>query len=783
MRSLGAGLLAGALLGQAAPSEAAPVPWRRTETRTPCASFALDRQPLFGDLHVHTSVSHDANLRFTRVDPRGAYAFARGETVFLPTETGAQTRAVTIDRPLDFAAVTDHAEFFGEVQLCQVAESPAYDETICVALRTLSDRDTERTEQSQWALPLAQPDPADGHPICLLDGVDCDAAWVSVWNDMQAAAEEAYDRSASCGFTSLVGYENTASPLGSHLHRNVIFRNHRVPPVVASYLETGENGAAQPLWEALERDCVDADTGCDVLTIPHNSNLSGGLRWPDPIDVEDARRRQRREPLVEIFQHKTSSECHFDPTVGLGAGTADELCAFERDPRDRQLPIFKPPEEYPRRNMVRNVLEDGLALERTLGVNPFRLGIIASTDTHSGTPGATNEATWEGHRGAEDGTDELRIGGSGLADVGIRLNPGGLAVVWAEERSRDAIFAALARRETYGTSGTRPVVRFFGGALDGVSCGSPSLVGDAYRTGVPMGGELGPASDGAPPRFLVWAQKDAAGTDLQRIQIVKGWLDEAGAPHETVVDVAGSSENGAWVDEASCLPTGAGSADLCATWVDPDFDSTRESFYYVRVLENPTCRWHAFACKRAGVDPFAADCADQAAVLGSPWEQCCDGGDPWITPVVQERAWTSPIWYRPRGIVAVKGRLKRGGRPGRDSVKVVANVAELPAVADPTTSGARFAFGEHWIVDVPASAWRTTARGWKTAGDVPGLRKATVRTRSGGRATIKVRSAALDLSQVEQAEQVAEVTLDLGPWSATHARRWEPFRRGLRPIR
>jgi hypothetical protein len=775
-------LLAAATVAAGASAE--PVPWRRTETRADCADFDPLRQPLFGDLHVHTSLSHDAYLRFTRVGPRDAYAFARGAPVLLPDEAGNPTRSVTIDRPLDFTAVTDHAEFFGEVLLCTTDSSPAYGDPLCVAARTLSDPATERSEFLNWSVPLGLPDPPPGQPFCTLPGVDCDTAAVSVWGDIQAAAEEAYDRSSACEFTTLIGYEHSAAPGGSHLHRNVIFRNANVPAFATSYLETGQDGAPQPLWTALEHDCIDAGTGCEVLTIPHNSNLSGGKRWPDPIDVEDARRRQQREPLVEIFQHKTSSECHFDRTVGLGADTADELCAFERDPRDRQLPIVPPVESYPRRNMVRNVLKDGLAIERTLGVNPFRFGIIASTDTHTGTPGATAERGWQGARGVVDATDETRIAGGSFAEVPLRYNPGGLAVVWAEERSRDAIFAALARRETYGTSGTRPIVRFFAGALDGVDCGSPTLVADAYRTGVPMGGELGPDARGRPPRFLVWAQKDPAGVDLQRVQIVKGWLDASGTPRETVVDVAGDAENGAGVDEATCAPTGSGAAELCTVWEDPDFDPTTESFYYVRVLENPTCRWHAWACKAAGVDPFAADCLDQAAAHGgAPWDQCCDGQDPWVTPVIQERAWTSPVWYRPRGIVAVRGALKRGRRPGHDVIKLAATVGELPIVADPTTSGARFAFGEHWVVDVPPAAWRKTRRGWRTIRDVPGLRKAIIRRKRTGRAVIKVRSAPTDLSAVEQTEQIAEVHVDVGPWSATHARRWQTFRRGLRPPR
>lgn len=292
-----------------------------------------------------------------------------------------------IERPLDFAAVTDHAEFLGEVRLCITPGSGIYDEPACQGLRTIGDQATEDADFIFWGTPLGV-GAAAPHDFCNLPGIDCAAAGVSVWQEIQASAEEAYDRTSGCAFTTFIGYENTASPLGSHLHRNVIFRNQHVPAVPASYLQTQDNGSAQALWSALEQDCLDAGTGCEALTIPHNSNLSGGMRWPDPIDAADARRGQLREPLVEIFQHKGGSECRFDRLAGLGAFTADELCTFEQDPRAKQGPFPRPPvTDYPRRNMVRNTLKDGLFFERQLGVNPFRLGFVGSTDTHNGTPG------------------------------------------------------------------------------------------------------------------------------------------------------------------------------------------------------------------------------------------------------------------------------------------------------------------------------------------------------------------------------------------------------------
>jgi hypothetical protein len=791
MRLLHAVLAIGVVASVAAPARAAAPPWQRTETREGCGDFDPLRRPFFGDLHVHTSASHDASLRFTRVEPRDAYAFAQGGSVLLPTETGEQTRSVGLERPLDFAAVTDHAEFFGEVRLCTTPGSPAYDVELCAFLRTLSDPATERMEFNFWSIPLAVNNPPPSHAFCDLAGIDCDGAAVSVWQDMQAAAEEAYDRSAQCAFTTFVGYENTAAPLGSHLHRNVIFRNANVPAFPASHLETGEGGAAQSLWTALERDCLDAGIGCEGLTIPHNSNLSGGLRWPDPIDAADARRRQRREPLVEIFQHKAGSECRFDRLAGAGTDTTDELCAFEQDLRASQNPLPPPPvDAYPRRNLVRNVLKDGLALERRLGTNPFRLGVIGSTDTHAGTPGATEERGWEGHRGVLDATEAGRIQHGQGDDQSVRFNPGGLAVVWAEENSRDALYAGLARRETYGTSGTRPIVRFFGGVLDDVTCGASDFVERAYTTGVSMGGELGPAAGGRAPRFAVLALKDPGtaarpGTDLQRIQVVKGWTDAAGAVHERVVDVAGSSANGAWVDETTCEPTGSGAAELCALWEDPDFDPALEAFYYVRVLENPTCRWSTRTCLGAGVDPFASTCAEQAALLGAPWDFCClgPGNDAFFSPVVQERAWTSPIWYRPAGVTRLRGAVKFARRPGRDTVKVAARLGRVPAGFDPAASGLVVQVGTLWAAAAPAPAWRATKRGWKLAGTVPGLRRASIRVRGDGTLDVKARSTPLDLSAVVREPQEVTVVLEQGPYVAEHTRRWGAGRRRLAPPR
>jgi len=623
-----------------------------TERRTPCASHDPLRQPFFGDTHVHTAFSFDARSQNTRSTPRDAYRFARGEEIGIqPYDAeGEPMRRVRIDRPLDWTAISDHSEMLGEVRACYTKGQPGYDSDACWFMRTLGPLAMVSAARTLLA--------RDRFEFCGEDGELCMINHRAAWQDIQDAAEEAYDRSAECSFTSFVGYEWTASVgNGENLHRNVIFRNEKVPSYAMSWVDTP---SAYDLWIGLERDCLRGTPGCDVLTIPHNSNISGdGLMFASakletaqdgdlPVDAEEATRRQRYEPLIEIMQHKGDSECL------LGGDTVDEACAFEKVPYDSfagvqrlaamnllggSRTVGKPK----RSAMVREALKKGLRLEAELGENPLKYGIIASTDTHLGTPGLTAEGDSKGHGGAgQNAAMSLPVG---LPD-NIEFNPGGLAVVWAEENSRDAIFSAMQRRETYGTSGTRPVVRFFGGwEIEDDLCGSPDFAARGYEAGVPMGADLpaaptGPESKRAPV-FAVSALQDPGtrrrpGTALQRIQVVKGWV-ENGEAYEKVYDVAGG-ENGASVDTATCRVEGAGEASLCSVWRDPDFDPSERAFYYARVLENPVCRWSQRLCVEAGVV-----CGDSSTVTPG-YEPCC-GAD--HRKVVQERAWTSPIWYTP----------------------------------------------------------------------------------------------------------------------------------------
>ena len=623
---------------------------RSAESST-CARSSL-KNPYFGDAHSHTKYSLDAGTQGTTLGPHEAYRFALGEKLGIQPHdaNGRPLRELQLDRPLDFAVVTDHSEFFGEVELCTnpAADPVAYNSPECVLYRDEPDQAFLALNAllglpaNAVTVPLAE---VARLPVCGPGSATCLEAAKTPWRDIQEAAAEF---NQACHFTTFVGYEWTGSPSSSNLLRNVIFATEKVPPLPVSYFEAPE---PELLWKKLAEQC---SGDCDYLTIPHNSNLSSGLMFRDtdsegrPFTRQYAADRARNEPLAEIFQHKGDSECF----VLEEPGKNDELCAFEKLPFNNLAgERFGPALEQPpvARDFLRNALKDGLLHEQRLGVNPFKYGLIGSTDTHLGTPGATSESNFPGHGGA--GSPARSSLPKGLTE-NIYYNPAGLAVVWAEENTRPALFEAMRRREVYGTSGTRILVRFFGDwQLPADMCG---FSGEDFSKrgygGAPMGGDMPalPASAGAPaPSFAVWAQMDPGGqrTPLQRIQIVKGWIAKQPSgewtSHETVYDVAGTKDDGWRLDEATCRGAGASFTSLCTVWTDPDFDPADRAFYYARVVENPTCRWSTYQCLKA---PATMDCSDPSTVP-SEWAGCCDTHYP---KTIQERAWTSPIWYEPR---------------------------------------------------------------------------------------------------------------------------------------
>lgn len=627
-----------------------------------CAEYNPLRNVYWGDLHVHTSYSFDVHAFGVRTTPEQAYRFGQGDPVFLPPldEQGNGTRRFQLELPLDFVAITDHSEFLGEVESCLTPGSYGYDGQECARYRAEGN-----DAITSFGTRLVSTQPSHSADICGQDGSQCISPANEVWQRIQAAARGANDDSPACSFTSFVAYEYSGNPSLSTMHRNVIFRNDRVP-FPASYFE---QPTAMGLWRELENACLEGGIGCDVLAIPHNSNESSGnmfyIEYPEDATPEEqrelARFRNKMEPLVEVYQHKGDSEC-LNGVSGV-IGQPDEMCGFEKR---RKTPV--PPEDprHPgndedcgrrrgqwglldlgcisRLDYVRGVLLAGLQEEEIVGANPYRLGFISSTDTHNGTPGKVSESDFQGHRGTDDDTPEDLLGRGNLQSGGIIFSPGGLAAVWAEEKSRASIFDALRRRETFGTSGPRITLRVFGGwDYPAGLCEDPQLVEKANARGVPMGGVLAPppSASGVAPTFVISAFADPGtplrpAVPLQRLQVVKGWVEpddsdpEGFGKHIQVYDVAGTPDNGAGVDLQTCTPYGTGAASLCTVWTDPDFDPSRKAFYYVRVLENPTCRWSTHVCNGLPPEKKQPACTD-----------------PNVPKTIQERAWASPIWYEP----------------------------------------------------------------------------------------------------------------------------------------
>ena len=629
-------------------------PYAVTERRAACDHYDEQRQAFFGDTHVHTAFSLDAGVQNTRNRPDDAYRFAKGERIGLQPydEQGRPLRSARLERPLDFTVVTDHGEALGMVGVCTMPGYEGYDSFMCRTFRDnpqlgffllirfpiISRHLASRYRMLSFLNRFT--DREAGLPgFCGAGGVDCYKAGISRWMNIQEAAERAYDRSSACSFTSFIGYEWTGNT-DTNLHRNVVFRNERVLELPVSYVETA---TPQELWRELQDQCLSRGDGCDVLAIPHNSNLSAGTMFPgpelQPLSAAAAAFRSEMEPLLEVMQHKGDSECWFGP-----GSSADELCAFEKLPYSLFSGKFMRRLAQPVRSeygFARGILADGLRHAERSGVNPYRMGFIGSTDTHLGAPGAADEWSHQGHGGA--GLAAASEVPAGLPDD-IENSPGGLAVLWAQENTRDSLFAAMKRRETYGTSGPRIKVRFFGGwDYSDDLCRRADFVRRGYAGGVPMGGELMASARGGAPRFAVRALRDPGtashpGMLLQRVQIVKGWVDTAGAARERVFEVAGAPDNGALANPATCEVSGPGFDQLCAVWSDPDFRAGQAAYYYVRAVENPSCRWSQYICNARGVD------CQRPETIGEGLEPCCAAQH---RPVIQERAWTSPIWYRP----------------------------------------------------------------------------------------------------------------------------------------
>lgn len=606
-----------------------------------------DRNAYFGDLHVHTTYSFDAYAFGTLATPYDAYRFARGEAIKNPAGYDMQ-----LTEPLDFYAVTDHAMFMGVAPVAADTSSEFSKYPFTEVLHDLNAPDN----MDRWSLPrrtqgfrgLLQglvPGLVSGD----IDPEESLSITRRAWADTVTAADMFNDPGR---FTTFVAYEYTTSSEDSgNLHRNVVFEgSERVPEVPFSRVHSDN---PEDLWKWMD---VLREAGVESIAIPHNSNGSNGqmfklVDWAgDPIDDDYATRRIRNEPLVEITQIKGTSETH--PLLS----TTDEWANFElMEYRVATTLPSKPEGSY-----VRDALRRGLALESQGVTNPYAFGVIGSSDTHTGAA-QNDESNFSSKLGILSADAQLRgsvpfgavegwlfnrLAPQAMTEVDGEIYVGGaqpsfgasgLAAVWAQENTREAIYAAFRRKETFATSGPRMRLRFFAGyKFPQDLLETAGGVAVAYANGVSMGSEI--LGNGASPQFALWAQADAGSAPLQRLQIIKGWLDASGETHEAVIDVACAGgvavapntnrcpDNGATVDLDDCSASAnTGDAELRVVWSDPNFDANQRAFYYARVLENPTCRWSTWDAIRAGTELR-----------------------PDLAPTLQERAWSSPIQYVPR---------------------------------------------------------------------------------------------------------------------------------------
>ncbi len=574
----------------------------------------------WGDTHLHTSASADAYSMGASLSRDEAFRFARGLPV--TSNTG---KPVRLSRPLDFLAVTDHAEYLGVHARLAEGDEKLFDGWKLGErwARLINEKDRLALGK-EFAAALESKDPRDRTPEPLVR---------SIWEEVSEAA----DRHNIPGtFTAFTGYEWSSQPSGNNLHRVVLFRDGKEKTAQVLPFSAQDSEDPEDLWSALEN--YEELTGGNVLAIPHNGNISNGLMFApttlsgEPFTERYADRRARWEPVYEVTQVKGDSETH--PLLSPD----DEFADFETwDDGNNVLSQRKKPEMIPH-EYARMALREGLRHEANLGVNPFKFGMIGSTDSHTGLSTTEDDNFFGKFADSEPSPNRITSRMAGFLQEEWQLGAGGIAAVWAEENTREALFDAFMRREVYGTTGSRMKVRFFGGwDYEERDIQRPDYARIGYRKGVPMGGDLTAVKGREAPIFMVAAARDPQGANLDRVQIVKGWLDEDGKTHERVFNVAVSDDRKEDPDTGRVPPVGntvdlqqatylnsIGDSELAAVWVDPDFDPEQKAFYYVRVLEIPTPRWTVY----------------DAYYFGKklPWR---------VRKIVQERAYTSPIWYTP----------------------------------------------------------------------------------------------------------------------------------------
>ena len=597
-----------------------------------------EREAYFGETHVHTSWSLDSYLGFnnTLAGPEEFYKYSLGQPI---THPGGFT--VKITKPLDWGATTEHAEYLGAVQAALDPHSQLSRTIVGKSLKFGNRVDSLATYKFLTLTILKN------HPLTELMTPDVLGTY---WKRLVEIADKYYQPGK---FTTFAAYEWTSTPNSANLHRNVFFLNtKKVPEMPFSAIDSDD---PRELWKWMEGQ---RKAGNELLAISHNSNLSNGLMFPTevddrgrPIDKAWAETRMRNEPLAELKQVKGQSET----TPGLSPNdefanyevVVWQLLGYKGDPRNFG-------------SYIRQAYKDGLALQDTLGFNPYKFGVVSGSDTHSTAVPYRQKNFFGVHGGSYDETPEKRLQGGLFGFNNLWASPAGLSVVWGEENTREAIFAAMQRKETYSTSGVRIKVRLFGGWEFGPEVlKRKDWVKTGYAKGMPMGGDL-PAPKGKAPSFVVWALKDPDSANLDRIQIVKGWAKN-GQTFEKVYDVAWAGKRkpdpatgkvpsiGHTVNLAKATYTNTiGAVELKTVWTDPEFHPSLDAFYYARVLEIPTPRWSTIQAVKLGRVPP-------------------DG----VAATIQERAWTSPIWYTP------SEEARKAAKPG----VTVAELKQKGAVA------------------------------------------------------------------------------------------------------
>jgi len=597
---------------------------------SPYADRKYPSRPLFGDTHLHTGFSMDAGIFGARLTPRDAYRFARGEQV-----TASSGQPAKLGRPLDFLVVTDHSDNMGFATDLLAGKA--------ALLADPKGREwydlVQQGKGGQAALDMIGLFSQGKFPKALLYAPGT-RPYRDAWQETIDAAEQ-YNEPGR--FTAVIGYEWTSLVKGANMHRNVIFRDNgdRATQVVPFTIMPPGSPNPVDLWKWM--DAYEKKTGGSVLAIPHNGNLSNGIMFPvekaytgKKVDKVYVEQRAKWERLYEVTQTKGTAEAHpyLSPT--------DEFADFElwdKGNLDASAAKKKDMLEF---EYARSALKNGLKLEARLGTNPYKFGMIGSTDMHTGLVANEEENFFGKTTPQEPGPERMTAAfmdnkKSGVKIMDWEVGSSGFAAVWAEENTRTAIWDALYRKETYATTGTRMIVRFFGGwEFDKADANTRNPAGPGYSKGVPMGGDLSNAPQDKAPSFLVAALKDPIGANLDRIQIVKGWLDAKGEVHEKVYDVAWGGDRkpdakgklpsvGSTVDVENATWTNTiGTSELITVWTDPDFDARQRAFYYARVIEIPTPRWTAYDAKRFGSKPL-----------------------PGTRMTITERAYTSPIWYTP----------------------------------------------------------------------------------------------------------------------------------------